>query len=853
MVAETDDADRSARWVPERRPPAWIGLLGNTAIVLAASGLAIGILYFAQVISNANVAAAALTIVAVSMVIGVAAGSARWVHAALAGRVDILSQALDASPDAQLILTPNGRIAYANTAFHDLFPQSGQPALTRIAAALGEAESISDFERLRSGAAAGNRAIAALSLRDSRGATAGRFNIAVNPVAGRPGYSFWNIQDVTARYEMEAVIRDERNKLVDFLEEAPIGFYSVDGAGRFLFVNHTLARLLGGTPEEIVGGDWRLHDFLAQPPPPETLPCDPFGGRSEGGQRGEVVLKSRDGRTLPAWIGQSIVGDGAELRTRSVVRDLTPEREWETALRLSRERFQRFFANAPVGIALIDRFGRLEEANRALGELFGTRPQDLIGEPLIGFVNEEDRREIAVKLAAAAHGQTPPGPVEVRLKGPRDRTGDKTGVVFLSRLDGLEGGPEGDTGRLMLHFIDATEQKNLEVQFAQSQKMQAVGQLAGGVAHDFNNLLTAMIGFCDLLLMRFRPGDPSFADIMQVKQNANRAANLVRQLLAFSRQQTLQPRIIDITDVLVELSHLLRRLIGESIELKVVHGRDLGLVRVDQGQLEQVIINLAVNARDAMAGGGVLTIRTANVTQTSAVRHGHEVMPAGHYVLIEATDTGVGIPKENMARIFEPFFSTKEVGSGTGLGLSTVYGIVKQTGGFIFVDSTPGRGAVFQIYLPRYQTSDGTLGARADTGEGAEAAAGRDLTGIGTVMLVEDEDPVRIFGARALRNKGYTVLEAKSGDGALELIRNAEQPIDLLITDVVMPRMDGPALVRQVRELHPDMKVIFISGYTEDAFRQRLDSDSEIHFLPKPFSLRQLASKVKEVISGEMV
>src|SRR5207237_846088 len=235
---------------------------------------------------------------------------------------------------------------------------------------------------------------------------------------------------------------------------------------------------------EMVGGEARLHDFLAQPPPPETLPCDPFGGRSEGGQRGEVVLKSRDGHTLPAWIGQSIVGDGAELRTRSVVRDLTPEREWETALRLSRERFQRFFANAPVGIALIDRFGRLEEANRALGELFGALQQDLIGQPLIGFLNDDDRREIAAKLAAAADGATPPGPVEVRLKSARD----KTCVVFLSRLSGIE----SSDGSLMLHFIEVTEQKNLEIQFAQSQKMQAVGQLAGGVAHDFNNLLTAM-------------------------------------------------------------------------------------------------------------------------------------------------------------------------------------------------------------------------------------------------------------------------------------------------------------------------------------------------------------------------
>jgi two-component system cell cycle sensor histidine kinase/response regulator CckA len=552
-----------------------------------------------------------------------------------------------------------------------------------------------------------------------------------------------------------------------------------------------------------------------------------------------VVLKSRDNRTIHAWIGQSIVGSGAELRTRSVVRDLTPEREWEAALRLSRERFQRFFASAPVGIALIDRVGRLEEANAALGELFSTPQHELIGQTLIEFVNEDGSRDTAAKLAAAVEGAAHPGPIELRLKGLRD----KACVVFLSRIEG------GDSG-LMLHFIDVTEQKNLEIQFAQSQKMQAVGQLAGGVAHDFNNLLTAMIGFCDLLLMRFRPGDPSFADIMQIKQNANRAANLVRQLLAFSRQQTLQPRIIDITDVLVELSHLLRRLIGENIELKMVHGRDLGLAKVDQGQLEQVIINLAVNARDAMTEGGTLTIRTSNVSQSGALRRGHEVMPAGNYVLIEVSDTGVGIPKTNLERIFEPFFSTKEVGSGTGLGLSTVYGIVKQTGGFIFVDSEPNHGAVFQIYLPRHYAVEGAVSHRTET-ELAELASPKDLTGIGTVLLVEDEDPVRIFGARALRNKGYKVLEAKSGEDALETIRDGGQQIDLLITDVVMPRMDGPALIREVRETHPDLKVIFISGYTEDAFRQRLDSDSEIHFLPKPFSLKQLAGKVKEVISGE--
>jgi two-component system cell cycle sensor histidine kinase/response regulator CckA len=844
MVADVEGPRRWANWGFERQQPGWIGRLCNIALVLAAAGAIVGALYASDVISGAKAQAITSMVIALAIISGFAAFAARAMHTALAGRVDILSQALDASADAQVVIASDGRIAYANTAFYDLFPQFPEAPLERIAAALSDPDSAADFERLCSRAAAGTRAISALPLRNSRGAAAGWFNVSVNPIAGRPGYSFWNFQDITARHEMEAVIHDERNKLVDFLDNAPIGFYSVDGNGRFLFVNQTLAQWLGGTPAEIIASGTRLHDFLATPPVDDAARFDPFDGSGGSDQRGEVALRSRDGRILQAWIGQSIVGSGHDLRTRSVVRDLTPEREWETALRLSRERFQRFFANAPVGIALIDREGRLEEANRALGELFGAAPQDVMGQPLIGFVNDDDRRELVVKLAAAADGTLPLGRVEVRVKSNRD----KTCVVFLSRLDGSE----SSDGSLMLHFIDVTEQKNLEIQFAQSQKMQAVGQLAGGVAHDFNNLLTAMIGFCDLLLMRFRPGDPSFADIMQIKQNANRAANLVRQLLAFSRQQTLQPRIIDITDVLVELSHLLRRLIGENIELKVVHGRDLGLAKVDQGQLEQVIINLAVNARDAMQGGGTLTIRTANVNQASAVRRGHEVMPAGNYVLIEVADTGIGIAKEHLARIFEPFFSTKEVGSGTGLGLSTVYGIVKQTGGFIFVDSAPGRGATFQIYLPRHQLAEaGALNIRG--GDLAEVLLPKDLTGVGTVMLVEDEDPVRIFGARALRNKGYKVLEAKSGEAALELIQAADGPIDLLITDVVMPNMDGPALVREVREIHPDMKVIFISGYTEDAFRQRLDSDSDIHFLPKPFSLKQLASKVKEVISGETV
>ncbi|HEX3499365.1 MAG TPA: PAS domain-containing protein [Stellaceae bacterium] len=811
--------------------------LGWIAACSTVVALLLGLLGFADIVEGAMAWPVALLFIGLAALGAVSALAAHRAQATLLGRLDLFGQALEASPDAQLVLAPDQSIAYANAALHGLFPNLTAAPLATIAERLETSgRSREEFQRLLAHVAAGRHAVAALSIREP-GDVSGWFNVSVHPLAGRPGYSLWRLQDITARHEMEEVIRDEQNKLVDFLDNAPIGFYSVDGSGRFLFINETLAQWLGGAPDEIIHSGARLQDFLAADVPPGVSAHAPFDPAAGGPQGGELVLKGRQGRIIYASISQTVVQAGDDLRTRSVVRDLTPEREWEEALRLSRQRFQRFFANAPVGIALLDRDGRLDEANRALGELLDSSPQELIGEKLVEYLHENDRSAITAKLAEAASGKTLLAAVEVRLKRSR------TAALFVSRLDAGDAG----AGGLILHFIDTTEQKNLEIQFAQSQKMQAIGQLAGGVAHDFNNLLTAMIGFCDLLLLRFRPGDPSFADIMQIKQNANRAANLVRQLLAFSRQQTLQPRVLNITDVLAELSHLLRRLIGENIELKMVHGRDLGLVKVDQGQLEQVIINLVVNARDAMPNGGALTIRTRNITNADPTRAGHEIMPPGDYVLIEVADTGFGIPKENLARIFEPFFSTKEIGSGTGLGLSTVYGIVKQTGGFVFVESAPGQGAAFLIYLLRHLHGEAVTTAR---GEAGEPVTVHDLTGAGTVLLVEDEDPVRLFSARALRNKGYKVIEAKSGEAALEVIHRATETIDLLITDVVMPRMDGPGLIRVVRETHPDMKVIFISGYTEDSFRKRLDTDAEIHFLPKPFSLKQLATKVKEVVSG---
>jgi two-component system, cell cycle sensor histidine kinase and response regulator CckA len=734
----------------------------------------------------------------------------------LINRAGLRRDAFDAAPGGQLIIAPDGGAVDANAAFHRLFEAAAGPPLDYIEQAAADPSSAVALRRLRAAAAAGGHATAEIILRGPDVAASRHVRISVGPIAGHPGYSLWNVEDfATERIEIGAI-----------LAALELGWFSVDGEGRFQFVNLTMANWLGAMPAELVAGG-RLQDYL---PSRDPSGAPPFATGATGS--GEVAFVTRHGNRFDAWIEHRTIPQGEDRRIHGIVRNLSQEQE--AAARAPREWFHRFFAQAPVGVALVDRSGQFVEANQAVGALFDRVPQELLGTKLTSLIGELDRADVTAMLAAGEAVRREP--IEVRLDGPHDRTL----VLFLGRLD-TAGESEAVSA---IHFIDVTERKNLEQQFAQSQKMQAVGQLAGGIAHDFNNLLTAMIGFCDLLLLRCRPGDPSFADIMQIQQNASRAANLVRQLLAFSRQQALQPRILDVTDMLVELSHLLRRLIGENIEFELVHGRDLGLTKVDQGQFEQVIINLAVNARDAMPGGGRLTIRTNGAIHAEPQRHGHETLPAGEYVLVEVADTGVGIPAANLERIFEPFFSTKAGGSSTGLGLSTVYGIVRQTGGFVFVDSAPGRGTTFQIYLPRCAATELPAG-RADV---AEPAAVKDLTGSGRIMLVEDDDPVRIFGARALRNKGYTVLEAKSGEMALELLRSGAGNIDLLITDVVMPNIDGPRLAREVRELEPLIKVIFISGYAEDAFRQRLGNDSDIHFLAKPFSLKQLAMKVREVL-----
>jgi two-component system, cell cycle sensor histidine kinase and response regulator CckA len=497
------------------------------------------------------------------------------------------------------------------------------------------------------------------------------------------------------------------------------------------------------------------------------------------------------------------------------------------------------FRDAPMGVAFTDGAGLIGNANAALGKFFGTS-ETLAGRNFASLAEGNEQALIMALIARAAKGETGLKPVE--LRGTKSGNGeDRMAELFAAPMPSSA----GEAGKAVLYLVDVSEQKALETKFAQSQKMQAVGQLAGGVAHDFNNLLTVIIGNCEFLLMRHQAGDPSFKEINEVHQNALRAAALVSQLLAFSRKQTMQPKTLALGDVIGELAQMLRRLVGEGVTLTVERDPELWAVHADEAQLGNAIINLVVNARDAMPSGGVVTIRTANQTVTGASALGTAIMPAGDYVRIDVADTGTGMSKEIQSKIFDPFFTTKPVGQGTGLGLATVYGIVKQSGGFITVDSEPGKGTCFKIYLPRRKVEPAEV-APAE----APPAVARDVTGQDTILLVEDEEAVRSFAARALRMRGYNVLEASGGEEALDIVKNDADTIDLIITDVVMPNMDGPTMVRHVKAIKPDLAVIFMSGYAEEAFRRSDQSSEDIHFLPKPFGLKQLAAKVKEVLAG---
>ena len=897
-VPASGSIDRSER-------PGRVGLLLMLAGLLV--GAAVGLSFVANEQAQPLILAllALLAMAGVFFLFALAIGALQL--AGPASRDDITRAIVDAAPEGTLVVEDNGRMIYANEAYMRLAGGDSFSNLRSIERIFVGAPEVSEAVYRLAQASRDDRAYAEeIRMSPPPGGAPDRdfawYRIAVRPIPRHRGSAaLWTVSDITHERERQENVFQELQHAIDYLDHAPAGFLSIDAAGSIVYMNATLASWLGYDLATVGSGGLKLLEIAPGADMLTTAPGLPGEVRTD---RYDIDLRRRNGQPLPTRLYHRVAygQDGAPGPSRTFVLNRSAGSDADEPQRAAEVRLARFLNNSPIAIATLDRDGRVIRANASFVRLFAGMPRQPAAEagrdapdPLMrDAVLERDRGAIEGALARAANGFGGLDPIEVGLSGP----GDRSARVWMSPADadGTQG-PEverdgGDRERVILYALDTTAQRQLEQQVAQTQKMDTVGQLAGGIAHDFNNVLQAIIGYSDLLLASHRPTDHAFQDIMQIKQNANRAASLVRQLLAFSRRQTLRPEVMDVGEALSDLTLLLKRLLGERVQLDFRHGREIWPIKADVNQFEQVIVNLAVNARDAMPGGGSLTIRTANCPVAGERPVG---IPAGDHVMIEVTDTGEGIPPEVRQKIFEPFFTTKEIGKGTGLGLSTVFGIVNQSGGAIDVQSTVGEGTTFRIYLPRHEPGTEPLPEplpppRAASGAEAPASAksadtespeptlspgeaperkpseagtdpaprapepppkpATDHTGQGTVLLVEDEDPVRAVNSRALSARGYTVLEAASGIEALRLIEEHADGIDVVVSDVVMPEMDGPTLLRELRKHLPDLKVIFVSGYAEDAFRKNLPEGETFNFLPKPFSLKQLVETVKRTMAS---
>ncbi|MCF2903875.1 ATP-binding protein [Octadecabacter sp. CECT 8868] len=627
-----------------------------------------------------------------------------------------------------------------------------------------------------------NKALALGSAREDIVTRKGHVRLSVNAVDDTA--FLWRLEDLSDRM---GVGRSADALSLPMLTAGP--------SGTVLYMNEAFRRLLGGRVKNlesvfselpIVSG--QVHHVLC-----------------ESGEKACLVAEvpSHGGRSEIYLLPSDTVSDGLAVQT-----------EWAAIEEL------------PVPLLKIALDGEVLSSNREARILLdhkigaGTRISDLIeglGRPLNDWITE------------TYHGKIPSAPQYLQSVNDDRET-------FLQ----VSLNPAGQTNEphVIAVLKDVTEYKNLEQQFVQSQKMQAIGQLAGGVAHDFNNLLTAISGHCDLLLLRHDRGDSDYSDLVQIHQNANRAGALVGQLLAYSRKQNLQLEVLDLRNTLADSTHLLNRLVGERITLTLDHDPGLDPIRADKRQLEQVLMNLVVNARDAMPEGGSIRIETENTVLTEGLTRDRVTVPPGKYVVLRVHDTGTGISEDKRAKIFEPFWTTKKIGEGTGLGLSTAYGIIKQTSGYIFVDSTVGVGTSFSILIPSH---DGPIPIVETTPVVEHVMTSKSD---GVVLLVEDEAPVRAFASRALRLRGFTVLEAESAEAALSMLEDSDLVVDLFLTDVIMPGKDGPTWVKEALQDRPNAKVVFVSGYAEEAFGEAQKSIPNSVFLPKPFSLKELTKTV---------
>ncbi|MCO5729977.1 cell cycle histidine kinase CckA [Rhizobium sp. SSA_523] len=800
-----------------------------------------------------------------------------FIVSSIIGLVEVMPQSrsdefasayLASHPDGILITDQRGRILYANAAYGRLTGatkaanaqsleallsknREATEALYRLTAALREGrESHEEFRLMKP-----------LGRNSASGSGAHWYRLKARLLTApqkKLSLDVWQIADITSEREDQERFFRELQNAIDYLDHAPAGFFSAGKKGEVFYLNATLAEWLGLDLTKFVAGSMSIADMVAG----EGMALIQSVQAGPGQTRTETLdldLRRSNGQSLPVRLVHSVssMRDGAPGESRTIV--LERPRGEGADQSASAMRFTRFFNNTPMAIASVGRDGRILRINAPFLRLFAgvvSRDDVEAGTNLDAIVHDSALAELERALSAAKDRQGDIAPIDCRHPGDEAR---HVRFYVNAVIDESDEAPEEVA---IVYAVETTEQKALETQMAQTQKMNAVGTLAGGIAHDFNNVLTAILLSSDHLLLQARPSDASFADLMEIKRNANRAAVLVRQLLAFSRKQTMRPAVLNLTDVVGDLRMLVDRLIsGTNVKLDVDYGRDLWPVRTDLSQFEQVLINLCVNARDAMPQGGQIRIRTRNVPAEEVQNFAIARLPAEDFVLVEVADSGTGIPPDIMDKIFEPFFTTKEVGKGTGLGLSMVYGIVKQSGGYIYPESEVGKGTTFRVFLPRHVPEVKPAADQAE-GDGANVtvqaapapvadsqAADMDLTGnSAVVLLVEDEEAVRRGGKRMLETRGYTVHEAGSGTEALDIMEELDGKVDIVVSDVVMPEMDGPSLLRELRKTYPDLKFIFVSGYAEDAFARNLPADAKFGFLPKPFSLKQLAVAVREML-----
>ncbi|MEZ5968421.1 MAG: response regulator [Hyphomonas sp.] len=654
-----------------------------------------------------------------------------------------------------------------------------------------------------------------------------QYEISVSPLPR--GKVLWRIRPIAG--EREATGATDLKSL--YVEDAPMGFFVARPDGTITYANSWLRDTLG-LPE--TARNVRIDDIMR----PEFVKMLARDRKTGAPGRADIQLRGRDGIETPVQAITTWSGRGAEASGRTI---LLPSAQimngGEERFALTGSRPPRpaegdpMFDDAPFGAVRLQgdsvQGAVILDANRALMEM--TDGLASPGQKFSSLFQADDGEEVLSCALVDAIDK----PVGLRIAGKEPRHVN----VFVA-LDG--------SGRPSVAYVmDITEQRQLEIRLAHGEKMQAIGQLAGGVAHDFNNVLQGIILNNEQLMVQHPLGDPSYAHLQSIHEFSMRAKELVKMLLAYARAQTFKREVFAVTDWMTEFSILLRQLLDERIELDVKHGRDVPYIKADKNQLENALFNLTTNARDAMLShknGGKLTIRTAHATGKDAHAKGFSFVEDGDYMLIEVEDTGHGMTKDVMDKIFQPFFTTKEPGVGTGLGLATVYGIIKQSGGYICTTSNVGRGTTFHIYLPALKPEE--IPAPVETFHSEKTTRPMDISGRGRILLIEDEDGVRGIAASLLRSRGYEVDEACDGEEAWEILEDQPNSFDLVISDVVMPGKDGPTLIREAKELLGHARVIFISGYAERDIAQQLDDDRAVSFLPKPFTVRQLAERVKQ-------